>query len=179
MAGFAGRLVGAGPLAWAVLALGLAAAILMVATEFSTIHSVRLGSSTCGAADVADQDKCLTSGGEQHGYSLIALGLLTVLMTVGAVAGRSRPAAIALGVIGVVVLAIALLLDLPTLDSTRGFETRYNDVSPQTGGAFTLELIAGSLAVLAAALALARERLRPKSRARSREREAAGAEATP
>ena len=153
-----GRLAGAGPLAWAALALGLSAAILMVATEFSTIHSIRLGESTCGAADVADQDKCLTGGGEQHGYALIGLAALTVLMTVGAVLGRSRPAALALGVIGLVVLGIALLLDLPTLDETRGFETRYNDVKAQTGGAFTLELIAGGLAVLAAGFALLRER---------------------
>jgi hypothetical protein len=137
----------------------------MIATEFSTMHSVRLGDSTCGAADPADRDTCLTHGGEQHGYALIVLGLLTMLMTGGAVFGRSKPAAVALGVIGAVVLVIAFALDLPTLDDTRGFETRFTDVEAERGGAITLEIIAGSLALLACVLALLHERLRPKTRA--------------
>ena len=141
-----------------MLLLGLAAAVLMVATEFSTIHSVRLGETTCGAADAADRDKCLTSGGDQHGYALLVLALLAVLMTLGAVLGRSRPAAIALVVIGAVVLFVALVLDLPTLDSTRSLELKYTGVKAQTGGAFTLELIAGALALLAGVLALLRLR---------------------
>ena len=126
----------------------------MVATEFSTIHSVRLGETTCGAADPADRDKCMTSGGDQHGYALLVLALLAVLMTLGAVLGRSRPAAVALAVIGAVVLLVALLLDLPTLDSTRDLELKYTGARAQTGGAFTLELIAGGLALGAGLLAL-------------------------
>ena len=148
----------AGPLAWVALALGLTAAILLVATEFSTIQSVAIGESTCGAADADVQDVCSTSGGDQHGYALLALALLTLLMTLGAVLGRSRPAAFALAVIGTVVILVALLLDLPTLDDTRGLEARYNNVAAQTGGAFTLELIAAALALLAAAVALLRLR---------------------
>jgi hypothetical protein len=174
LADFMRRLAAAGPLAWVVLALGLSAAVLMVATEFSTIHSVRLGDTTCGAADAADRNKCLTSGGEAHGYALLGLALLTVLMTLGAVLGRSVPAAVALAAIGVVVLLIALLLDMPDLDSTRNLESKYSDVKAQTGGAYTLEWIAGGLALLAGAVALLRERLRPKKRERP-EREPAEA----
>jgi hypothetical protein len=155
---FIRRVAAAGPLAWAVLLLGLAAAVLMVMTEFTTIHSVRLGDTTCGAADAADRNKCLTSGGDQHGYTLLLLAAVAALMTVGAVVGRSRPAAIALGVVGLVVLFVALVLDLPSLDSTRGLEARYSNVSAQTGGAFKLELIAGALALLAGALAFVRLR---------------------
>lgn len=155
---FLARLADAGPLAWAVLLLGLSAAILMVATEFSTMHSVQLGETTCGAADPADQEKCQTSGGDQHGYALLALALLTALMTFGAVLGRSKPATVAVAAAGVIVLLIALLLDLPTLNDTRGFETRFAKVEAQRGGAFTLELIAGALAVLAGGLGLLRER---------------------
>ena len=154
MRDFARRLAAAGPLAWAVMLLGLAAAVLMIATEFSTIHSVRLGETTCGAADAADRDKCLTSGGDQHGYALLVFALLCGLMTLGAVLGRSRPAAVALAAIGVVVLLVALLLDLPTLDSTRDLELKYTGVRAQTGGAFTLELIAGGCALAAGLLAL-------------------------
>jgi hypothetical protein len=173
LAGFMRRLAAAGPLAWLVLALGMGAAVLMIATEFSTIHSVRLGDTTCGAADPADRNKCLTSGGEAHGYALLGLGLLCALMTLGAVLGRSVPAAVALCAIGVVVLLIALLLDLPDLDSTRNLESKYNDVQAQTGGAYTLELIAAGMALAAGGLALLRERLRPKTRERPREQPSA------
>lgn len=168
---FARRLVAAGPLAWVVLLVGLAAAVLMIATEFSTIQSISIGESTCGAADAEVQDVCETGGGDQHGYALLALGLLAGLMTLGAVLGRSRPAAIALIVIGVVVLLVALLLDAPTLDDTRGLEARYNDVATHTGGGYTLELIAGALGVAAGALGLllsTRARAREEARREAR-----------
>jgi peptidoglycan/LPS O-acetylase OafA/YrhL len=171
---------GAGPLAWAVMALGLAAAVLMVATEFSTIQSVRIGESTCGAAEKSVRDVCHTTGGEQHNYSLLVLGAFAALLAFGAAVGRSRPAALALGALGVVVLAIALLLDRPTLGDRRGLEVLFGEARtrPQTGGAYTLELIAGGLAVIAAGLALARGRLRvPARRARHKPDEPAQTEA--
>ena len=169
---FTGRLAGAGPLAWVVLALGLLAAALMVATEFSTIQSVRIGESTCGAAEERLRDVCETGGGEQHNWSLLVLGVLTVLLAFGAAVGRSKPAAVALGLVGVVVLFVALVLDRPTLDDKRGLESLYGEqgTDPQTGGGYTLELIAGSLAMLACGLALLRERVRPEGRLGKRER---------
>ena len=182
---FIGRLAGAGPLAWAVLALGLLAAALMVATEFSTIQSVRIGESTCGAAEEEVRNVCTTSGGEQHNYSLLVLGVLAALLAFGAAVGRSKPAALGLGLVGLVVLFVALVLDHPTLDDKRGLETLYGEqgTDPQTGGGYTLELIAGARALLACGLALVRERLRPQGqvgkRERSRERAPADDEAAP
>jgi peptidoglycan/LPS O-acetylase OafA/YrhL len=179
---FIGRLAGAGPLAWAVLALGLLAAALMIATEFSTIQSVRIGESTCGAAEEQLRDVCQTGGGEQHNWSLLVLGVLTVLLAFGAAVGRSKPAAYALGFVGVVVLFVALVLDRPTLDDKHGLEVFFGEqgTSPKTGGGYTLEILAGVLALLACGAALLRERLRPQervgSRARVRERGAASAE---
>jgi peptidoglycan/LPS O-acetylase OafA/YrhL len=167
MTDFMHRLAAAGPLAWVVLALGLAAAVLMVATEFSTIQSVRIGDSTCGAAEERLRDVCDTGGGEQHNWSLLVLGLFAALLTVGAALGRSRPAALALGLVGLIVLFVALVLDRPTLDDKRGLEVYFGErgTDPQTGGGYTLELIAGALAVVACGVALVRERLRPKTRA--------------
>ena len=166
MSHFIGRLAAAGPLAWAVLALGLSAAALMVATEFSTIQSVRIGESTCGAAEERLRDVCQTGGGEQHNWSLLVLGILAGLLSFGAAIGRSRPAALALGLVGLVVLFVALVLDRPTLDDKRGLEVFFGErgTQPETGGGYTLELIAGALAVLACAVALLRERLRPQGR---------------
>jgi hypothetical protein len=159
MPGFIGRLTGAGPRAWIVIALGLGAAVLMVATEFSTIHEVKVGASTCGALDTAQQrDICDSTGIEQHGGALLVLGLFAAVLALGAGVGRSRPAAVALLAIGITVFAVALLLDRPTLDDTQDF-TAYADTVALTGGGYTLELIAGALAVLAAAVALLWERV--------------------
>jgi peptidoglycan/LPS O-acetylase OafA/YrhL len=166
---FIGRLAAAGPLAWLVLALGLLAAVLMVATEFSTIQSIRIGQSTCGASDPDIRDVCETSGGDAHNWSLLLLGVLTALLAFGAAVGRSRPAAVALGVVGLIVLAIALLVDRPDLDNLRNIETRYNDAEAITGGGYKLELIAGALAVVACGVALVRERVAPQEKFRRRE----------
>ena len=152
------RLVAAGPLAWAVMVLGLAAAVLMIATEFSTIQSIKIGASTCGAADERVRDVCETSGGDAHNWALLVLGLFAALLTFGAAVGRSKPAAIALAAVGVIVLLVALLIDRPDLDDTRGLETNFADVEAVTGGGYRLEIIAGVLALVAAGLALLRER---------------------
>ena len=160
------RLAAAGPFAWAILLVGISAGVLMIATEFSTIQSVRIGESTCGAAEERLRDVCETGGGEQHNWALLVLGLFVILLSVGAALGRSRPAALALGAVGLIVLFVALVLDRPTLDDKRGLEVFFGEqgTQPQTGGGYTLEIIAGALAVLACALALVRERLRPKTR---------------
>jgi peptidoglycan/LPS O-acetylase OafA/YrhL len=166
-----------------VLALGLLAAALMIATEFSTMQSIRIGDSTCGTlTDPQRRDDCQILGGEQHSYSLLVLGVFTGLLAFGAAVGRSRPAAYAMGGIGLVVLFIALVLDRPTLNDVRGFDV-YDRVDTVTGGAYTLEIIAGVLALVACGAALLRERLRPQeavggggsSRARPRARGARSA----
>jgi hypothetical protein len=158
-----------------VLALGVGAAVLMIATEFSTIQSVRIGDSTCGAAEERLRDVCSTSGGDQHNYALLVLGLFALVLSFGAAVGRSRPAALALLGIGVVVLLIALVLDAPTFDDRRGLEVYYGEAGTrgERGGAFVLELIAAGLAMAAAAVALLWGRVRlpalrlPRRRGRS------------
>jgi hypothetical protein len=146
----------------------------MVLTEFSTIQSVRIGESTCGAAEERLRDVCSTGGGEQHDWALLVLGIFAALLAFGAAVGRSKPAALALGAVGLIVLFVALVLDHPTLDDKRGLEIYFGEAGtkPQTGGGYTLELIAGVLAVVAAGLALLRERVTPRRESR-RERRAA------
>jgi hypothetical protein len=155
----------------------------MVATEFSTIQSVRIGESTCGAAEERLRAICSTSGGDQHNYALLVLGLFAVLLAFGAAVGRSKPAAVALFGVGAVVLLIALLLDAPTFDNRRGLEVYYGEAGTrgQRGGAFVLELIAAALAVTAAAVALWWDRLWvPRVRLpRRRSAEASGSDDAP
>jgi hypothetical protein len=159
----------------------------MIATEFSTIQSVRIGDSTCGAAEERLRNICETSGGEQHNYALLVLGILAAVLAFGTAVGRSRPAALALLFVGAIVLAIALIGDRPTLDDRRGLEVYYGEAGTrgERGGGYTLELIAGALAVVAAAVALLWERVgaraagvRPRRR-RSADAEGAEAPAEP
>jgi hypothetical protein len=144
--------------------IGLSAAVLMVATEFSTMQSVQLetaageGVSSCGAADASVRAVCETSGHEQHHYALLLLAALTVLLAFGAAVGRSRPAALGLAVAGLAVLIIALLVDHPTLKETHGLEIRFARAVPKTGGGYTLELIAGALALAGGILAFVLDR---------------------
>jgi hypothetical protein len=126
----------------------------MAATEFSTIQSVKIGESSCGAAEQGVRDICETSGAEQHHYALLLLAVLTAFLAFGAAVGRSRPAALALIGAGIAVLVIALAIDHGSLNDTHGLDARYSDVSPETGGGYTLERIAGILAIVAGGFAL-------------------------
>jgi hypothetical protein len=134
--------------------VGLSAAVLMAATEFSTIQSVRIGESSCGAAEQGVRDICETSGAEQHHYALLLLALLTAFLSFGAAVGRSKPAAIALIGAGVAVLVIAFAIDHGSLSDKHGLDARYSQVDPVTGGGYTLERLAGILAIAAGGLAL-------------------------
>src|SRR3954451_22530266 len=92
----------------AVLLIGLTGAVVMVVSEFVTLRSVTVVTASCGdLADPSLRGACVTHGGEEHSYALVLMGLVAALMTWGAAFGRSRPAAVALIVIGAAVVAIA------------------------------------------------------------------------
>jgi len=143
----------------AVSVLGVAAGLLMILAEFSTIASVDVASGSCevindSSPDIAD--RCELSGLERHGGALILLGLVAIAMSVGAGVGRSRPAAAALIVIGVVVMGLTFLLDLPETDETGAIGRNFEGAEGSAGTGLYLEAIAGVLAVAAGALRLTR-----------------------
>jgi hypothetical protein len=141
----------------AVLALAVAAGLAMIAADLLLVFSVEVGATSCEATASPDvSDLCATSGGERHSYALVLLGLFTLAMAWGATAGRSRPAGVALVVVGAVVLAIALLGDLPDAYSEGIIGTRYEAASASPGAGLWLELAGGALAVAAGALRLGR-----------------------
>ncbi len=168
----AGRLAGtlrtAGPMAILITLLGATGAVLVLLTEFSTIVSVDvLTSGTCQEiADPAARDACQTSGIEQHGGAFILLGLLALLMTVGAGRGASRPAAAALLAIGVVVLAFSVARDLPKTNDTGLVGIQYEQAKAGPGSGLYFEFAGGALLVLAGGLRLARGRGSPGARER-------------
>ena len=124
----------------------------MFLTEFSTIISIDVAAGSCESIYDTDPelaDSCSQKGFERHGAALFLLGLLTFAMGSGAAFGRSRPAAVALVGIGVIVLGLALLRDLPASDDTGLIGRRYAAAEATAGIGLTFELIAGALAVVA------------------------------
>jgi hypothetical protein len=146
------------------MALGVAAAALMIATEFSNLRTVEVLPGQSCAVRVEDPnlaERCELKGHEQHSYALIPLALLTALMALGAGLRGSLPAAVALMVTGLVVLGIAGIGDAPGLDDPGVLARDFTDAKAKSGPAFTMELLGGSLAVLAGVLALVRMRRAP------------------
>jgi hypothetical protein len=144
-----------------VATAALAAGALMLLTEVTTVISVELDPTRCeviydSSPELADD--CSQVGFERHSVALLLLGLLTFAMGSGAAFGRSRPAAVALIVIGVVVLGLTLLRDLPATDDTGLIGRDYAQASAKAGIGLLFELIGGALAVTAGAIRLLRPR---------------------
>ena len=146
------------------MAIGIAAAALlagvfMLLTLVTTVISVDLRNTSCeviydSSPDLADN--CSQTGFERSSVALLLLGLLTFAMGIGAAFGRSRPAAVALIVIGVVVLGITLLGDLPASDDAGLIGRDYAEATASAGAGLWFELIGGVLAVVAGVLRLLR-----------------------
>jgi hypothetical protein len=150
---------GVSPVAIGVAVAALAAAVLMLLTEITTVISVDVAVGSCDSIyDTNPElaDDCQQKGFERSSVALLLLALVTLAMGSGAAFGRSRPAAIALVVIGVVVLGITLGVDLPASDETGLIGRRYAAAEATAGTGLWLELVAGVLAVLAGLLRVIR-----------------------
>jgi hypothetical protein len=148
---------GASALAIGVTAAGLLAALLLVVTEFSTIASVELEATDCEVINDSNPelaDRCELSGFERNGGSFILLAILAGAMAWGAGIGSSRPAAVTLAIVGVVVLAWALLVDLPETNETGALGPSYEGATAAAGPGLTIEIVAGVLALGAGAIRL-------------------------
>lgn len=154
----AGALRSSDPVSLVILALGVAGGVLLVITELSTIVTVDvLTTGTCEEiADPAVRDACSVSGFEQHGGSLILLGVAAMVMALGAGRGASRPASVALIVIAVIVVGIAVLRDIPAAGETGLVGLRYEEAHAGASSGLYLEFVGAALCAAAGALRLAR-----------------------
>ncbi|MGZ4173554.1 MAG: hypothetical protein ACXVQR_03650 [Solirubrobacteraceae bacterium] len=84
---------------------GLLGAVLLLVAEFTTLYEVRTAASP-GPVKSAGT-------GSHHSYALIPIALLAIVLIYGVWRQQSRPALMAIGVLGVIALLIALLGDLP------------------------------------------------------------------
>jgi hypothetical protein len=147
----------AGPVAIGVTAAGLAAAVLLVVTEFSVVASVDVASGSCQVIQDTNPelaDRCELTGLERNGGSFFLLAALVAVMAWGAGLGGSRPAAVALAAVGVGVLAWALLVDLPETNETGALGRNFEGATAAAGPGLTIEIVAGALALAAGAIRL-------------------------
>jgi hypothetical protein len=148
------------PLRIALLVLPLAGAGLLVAAEFSTLYEVVVVTTVPEGGSY--------SAGGHHGYALAAIAVGIVVMSLGAVLGGSRPAAVALLVLALAALAIALAVDLPDVHETGLIGRTYDAAQAEPRAGLYLEIAGGCAALVGAALILvARPRPRRKPRRRA------------
>jgi len=141
------------------MALPLAGAALLIAAEFSTLYEVRV-------VTAVPEGGSFSAAGH-HGYALGVMALGIVVMTVGAVLGGSRPAAVAVLVLAAAALAIALAVDLPDVDETGLIGRTYDAAQAEPRAGLYLEIAGGCAALLGGALILvARPEPRPRTGSR-------------
>jgi hypothetical protein len=114
-----------------------------------------------------------TTGGAHHGYALGLIGLVSLVMSYGAVVGGSRPAAAAVAALGALALLIAAVFDAPSLDDTGLIGRTYDLAEASPGPGFWLEivcaavLLAGGLLLLRSGVTAAREESEARRGARA------------
>ena len=131
----------------------------MLLTEVTTVISVDLRNTSCEViydSNPSLADNCSQTGFERSSVALLLFGLLTFAMGWGASVGRSRPAALALIVIGVIVLGFAFLGDLPASDDTGLIGRDYEQASASPGIGLWFEVAGGALVVSAGLLRVIR-----------------------
>jgi hypothetical protein len=99
-----------GSIRWGVLGASLLAALLMVVAEFTTLFTVHVESSSTAI-------KTVTTG-SHHSYALLPIAVLVTVLAIAFWRDASRPALLAIGLLGIVALLIALLGDLPDANAT-------------------------------------------------------------
>ncbi|HEX8741542.1 MAG TPA: hypothetical protein VF712_00265 [Thermoleophilaceae bacterium] len=154
-----------------LLAAGVGAGVMAIVAEFSTISYVTVVTATC--EDLADPrlaDRCRLEGAERHSWAFALLGGFAILMAWGATVGRSRPAALALIVVGAVMLGLGFARDVGESTKTGLIGEAY-EATAHRGAGLWLELASGVLMVgsgVGSLLLLRRREEEPEPRHRSR-----------
>ncbi len=133
------------------------AGVLLAATLFMTITSVDVANGSCEVINDANPvlaDRCSLTGLERHGPAFALLGVLCVVMALGAGLGGSRPAAVALIAIGVIAVVITLLTDWPESGETGAIGRSFEGAKGVKGLGLYAELLAGLLAAAAGLIRL-------------------------
>ncbi len=118
-----------------ILTFGLIGALLLIAAEFTTLFKVRVAASTTIVRTV--------STGSHHSYAMAVIAACAAALAIGAWRTASRPALLAIGILGVAALVIALVIDLP--DATASglvlSSSRYANANSTPSTGFYLETL--------------------------------------
>ena len=146
----------------------LGGALLLAVAEFLTLYEIKVITAVPeGGSDTA---------GGHHGYALLIVAIALVPMSIGAVIGGSRPAALAALVLSLVALVVVLAIDLPDVNET-GLIGRTYDLAEASPGAGFWVSVACAAVLLVGGLLLLRSRVsaaREQSEARRDRRNAEG-----
>lgn len=136
-----------GPLRAAILAGSLLGALLLLVAEFTTLFEVHVQTSSAPIKTVVT--------GSHHAYALVPIAVVVALLAVAVWRDSSRPALLAIGLLGVVALLIALLGDLPDAHATGligSSTTHYVDASSTPSAGLYLETLGGAVLLLTCGL---------------------------
>ena len=130
---------------WALAGVGLLGALLLIVSEFATVTHVKVITVVLPHSE--------RTGFDQNSGAMLILGLVALPMLYGAARAGSRPAMLAVGVLGLIAFLIAILGDLP--DVTQAgliFRERYEDAKAEPQFGFYLEVAGAVLLFLSAGL---------------------------
>lgn len=143
------------PAGAALLAAATLASAMLAVSEALPVARVELAAGSCEVindANPALADRCVVSGFEQHAGAMLLIALVAAVMALGATVGRSLPASVATGALGLVALLLTLLIDLPETTRTGAIGSDYEGAVGKAGIGFYIELVA-ALAILALGVA--------------------------
>jgi hypothetical protein len=121
----------------ALLAGGFLGAGLLIAADFLTLFQIKV------VTTVAKE----STGADNHSYALVLIGATALVMAYGAARG-SRPAMVALAVLGLVAAFVAFAIDLPDVRRTGVIGQRYSDAAASAGIGFYAETLGLALLVV-------------------------------
>jgi len=150
-----------------ILGGALLGSLLLLVAEFTTLYQVHVASTSTPIKSV--------TGGSNHSYALVPIALAAALMAFAAVRRGSRPALLAIGLLGIVALLIALLGDLPDAQASGlagSAATRYLNASSTPSAGLYMETLGAVLLIAASGLGFLM--LGPPARAPRRRADGAG-----
>ncbi len=127
----------------AVLCGGLLGALFLLVAEFTTLYNVK---TTTGGVLVKS-----VSTGSNHAYAMVPIALLAALLAFAVWRVGSRPALLAIGLLGVLALLISLLGDLPDAHASGligSSTTHFAAASSRPSAGFYMETLGAVLLVI-------------------------------
>jgi hypothetical protein len=159
-------------LRWGLALIGLAGAVLLVISEFTTVTQVKVITVVLPGSAI--------TGFDQNDGAMLILGVAALPMLFGAARAASRPAMGAVLLIGLIGLLIALLGDLPDVTKVGTIlRERYEDAKAEPQIGFYLETLGAILVLLSGGAMLLMSGGRAKPARERSERPAEPAERLP